>query len=115
MEVDKKPSVVCLCGSTRFWTTFIQAGIEETLSGKIVLGLEVTLGILNGDINENPEKYAATKQMFDDLHLRRIDLADEVLILNVKGYIGESTSLELEYAVASGKKVRYWEDEPHIT
>ncbi len=49
------------------------------------------------------------KQMLDDLHKRKIDLADEALILNVGGYIGESTRSELEYAQAHSKRVRFWE------
>jgi hypothetical protein len=51
----------------------------------------------------------ATKQMLDELHLSKIDLADEVLILNCGGYVGESTLRELAYAVAQGKRVRWWE------
>lgn len=45
----------------------------------------------------------------DDMHLRKIDLADEIFVINVGGYIGESTSREIEYAQATGKTVRYLE------
>ena len=49
------------------------------------------------------------KRMLDELHLRKIDLADEVMILNVNGYIGESTRNELDYAISKGKKIIFLE------
>ena len=56
------------------------------------------------------EEYDRVKLMLDELHKRKIDLADDVLILNVGGYIGESTRSELNYARAHGKPVRFLED-----
>ena len=53
------------------------------------------------------------KERLDVLHLRKIDLADEVLILNVGGYIGKSTRKELDYALSQGKPVRYLEAQDH--
>lgn len=50
-----------------------------------------------------------TKEMLDDMHKRKIDLADEIFVINVGGYIGESTKSEIEYAKATGKKVNYLE------
>lgn len=101
-----KPIVVCLCGSTRFKEAFLKAQREETLAGRIVLsvgyfGHETGLD-MTGDV----------KKMLDELHLRKIDLADEVLILNVGGYIGDSTANELKYATRLGKNVRYLELPP---
>lgn len=112
LEADKKrrPPVVCLCGSTRFSEAFQQANLEETLAGKIVL----TIGC---DMRSNAELFAGQseetlahiKTNLDMLHLRKIDLADEILILNVGGYIGESTRRELEYALDKGKIIRFLE------
>ena len=51
----------------------------------------------------------ATKEMLDDMHKRKIDMADEIFVINVGGYIGESTRSEIEYAVNTGKIVRYLE------
>ena len=50
-----------------------------------------------------------TKEMLDDMHKRKIDMADEIFVINVGGYIGESTQLEIEYAKKTGKKVNYLE------
>jgi len=97
------PTIVCLCGSTRFKDAFIKAMRDETLAGKIVL----TVGLFGHQegLNMNGE----TKKMLDELHLRKIDLANEVLILNVDEYIGESTRRELNYAKIAGKKIRFLE------
>ena len=74
-----KPTIVCLCGSTRFWRTFQQASLRETLAGKIVL----SIGAASGTDDEHfgnlpPEEYHRVKAQLDELHLRKIDLADEV-------------------------------------
>ena len=50
-----------------------------------------------------------TKEMLDDMHKRKIDMADEIFVINVNGYIGESTKSEIEYAKLHGKKVNYLE------
>jgi len=98
-----KPTVVCLCGSTRFMDAFINAQKQETLAGKIVL----SVGLFGH--NEGLDMNGPVKKMLDELHLRKIDLADEVLVLNVGNYIGQSTSREVEYAKKNGKKLRYLE------
>lgn len=108
--MKKRPTIVCLCGSTRFTEAYQRANLEETLQGRIVL----TIGC---DMRSDNDLFAdlslrelgRIKQNLDTLHLRKIDLADEVLILNVDGYIGESTRRELEYARKHGKHIRYWE------
>lgn len=100
------PTIVCLCGSGRFSKAFDRAEYEETLKGNIVL----TIGCNTKDIARDSE-LEKHKPTLDELHLRKIDLADEVLILNVSGYIGESTARELVHARLSGKKVRFLE--PH--
>ena len=46
-----------------------------------------------------------TKEMLDDMHKRKIDMADEIYVINVGGYIGESTKSEIAYAEKTGKKV----------
>lgn len=116
MELQRgiRPTVVCLCGSTRFFAEFQRAQLEETLKGNIVL----TIGCdMRSDdalfAHMPPGERAQCKAMLDDLHLRKIDLADEVLILNVDGYIGDSTRGELEYARSLHKRIRWLEpDKP---
>lgn len=103
----ERPSIVCLCGSTRFVSAFNKAKEDETLAGHIVLSIEI---VTTQSRNDDPQ-YAnpKVKAMLDELHLRKIDLADEVFILNVGGYIGESTQEELQYAIKHGKRIRFLE------
>lgn len=104
IEASAFPKIVCLCGSTRFKEAFEKAMRDETLKGNIVLSVGL-FGHLEGlDMSGD------TKKMLDQLHLRKIDLADEVLILNVGGYIGESTKREEAYAKENKKSVRYLEN-----
>lgn len=96
------PKVVCLCGSTRFMTEFYDANMRETLAGRIVL----TVGMSSkGDCQPTEEQ----KAELDALHCHKIDLADEILVLNVGGYIGDSTRREIDHARRTGKLVRYLE------
>lgn len=96
-------NIVCLCGSTKFKTEFEEATKRESLNGKIVLSVAM-FGHLEGLDMSGEEK-----QFFDKLHFQKIDLAGEILVLNVGGYIGESTSREIAYAKSLNKKIRYLE------
>lgn len=103
------PTIVCLCGSTRFFETFQEAGLTETLAGKIVLSLGSNTGTDEDHFGHlSPQERERIVERLNELHLRKIELADEVLILNVGDYIGEHTRAELEHARALGKKVRWW-------
>jgi hypothetical protein len=111
IDTSSFPTIVCLCGSTRFFREFQKANWAETQAGKIVL----TVGCFqHKDAKEREEhEVAITDEMktrLDALHLRKIDLASEILVLNVDGYVGESTAREIAWAVATGKRVRYLED-----
>jgi hypothetical protein len=109
-QSGEMPTVVCLCGSTRFWRTFQEAGLQETMAGRIVLSIGAASGTDDQHFGNLPrEEYDAIKEMLDQLHLRKIEMADEVLILNVDNYIGESTRRELAHARKLGKVVRFWE------
>jgi hypothetical protein len=108
-----RPTIVCLCGSTRFLHAFREANLRETLAGKIVLTVaSETLSDAEIFAGYRPEERAAALERLAALHLAKIELADEVLILNVGGYLGESTRRELAYAQGLGKRVRFWEDPP---
>ena len=110
MKIDRTPTIVCLCGSTRFMKQFFNCGWEETMKGNIVLSVGVNLKMETSDGGHVGEAMGEeVKIMLDELHKRKIDLADEVLILNVGGYIGESTRSELEYAEKHGKVIRFLE------
>jgi hypothetical protein len=102
--MSERPTIVCLCGSTKFRDTFESARRRETLAGRIVLD---TGGIYGhqGDIDMD----GPVKAMLDRMHLAKIDISDEVLILNVGGYVGESTRREIDHAHSTGKTVRWLE------
>lgn len=104
----KTPIVVCLCGSTRFADEFRAANLRETIAGKIVLSIGCDTKS-DSDLIVLGKLTVEAKAKLDTLHLRKIDLADEVLILNVGGYIGDSTGRELEYAKSKGKVIRFLE------
>ena len=99
--------IITLCGSTRFVDTFNEWRKKLTLEGEIILSIEL---VLPQSEREDPQhnNYKA-KQMLDELHLRKIDLSDEIFVLNVGGYIGESTSREIAYAQKTGKAIKYLE------
>lgn len=104
---DTAPKVVCLCGSTRFFDEFMCAYYRETMAGRIVL----SVGFFPHSQKEaHGEEVGCTpeqKLALDDLHKRKIDLADEILVLDVGGYIGESMRSEIAYAALWGKPIRY--------
>lgn len=110
-----RPRVVCLCGSTRFYAAFQRANYEETMAGRIVLSVGVVPNgehggpAARGDHGENVGCTPAQKLALDELHKRKIDMADEVLVLNVGGYVGESTRSEIEHAERTGKPIRWLE------
>jgi hypothetical protein len=102
---DDRPTIVVLCGSTRFRDEFTQANRIFTITGAIVLA--------PGVFGHSGDPYTeAEKASLDDLHKRKIDLADEVFVVNPGGYIGESTRSEIEYAAKLGKPVQYLEETP---
>ena len=96
--------VVTLCGSTRFKDDFMRVQKELTLQGCIV----ISVGLF-GHSGDDEVWSEGTKEMLDDMHKRKIDMADEIFVINVGGYIGDSTRSEIEYAVKNGKKVNYLE------
>lgn len=108
-EYVQFPKVVCLCGSTRFFKEFQQANYRETMQGNIVLSVGFYAHTSEQAHGENVGCEPSQKIRLDVLHLRKIDLADEILVLNVGGYIGESTKREIEYALSTGKPIRYLE------
>ncbi len=93
--------VITLCGSTRFRDEYMKAQKRLTLDGNIV----ISVGLFghSGDAEVWTE---GTKEMLDEMHLSKIDMADEIFVVNSGGYVGESTSREIAYALSHGKKVR---------
>lgn len=99
-----KYKVVTLCGSTRFKDEYLAVQKRLTLEGNIV----ISVGLF-GHSGDDEVWTEGTKVMLDDMHKRKIDMADEIFVINVGGYIGESTRSEIDYALANGKAVKYLE------
>jgi hypothetical protein len=107
-----KYKVVTLCGSTRFKEQFMQVQKELTLKGCIVISVGLFGHAGGSEVWENMDEntLTKTKEMLDDMHKRKIDMSDEIFVINVGGYIGESTKSEIEYAKKIGKIVNYLEN-----
>lgn len=100
----EKYKVITLCGSTRFKNEFLETQKRLTLEGNIV----ISVGLF-GHSGDNAVWAEGIKEMLDDMHKRKIDMADEIFVINAGGYIGSSTRSEIKYAEESGKLVRYLE------
>ena len=107
-----KYKVITLCGSTRFKDAFMEAQKKLTLEGNIVISVGLFGHSGDSEVWEgmSEDTLTQTKLMLDDMHKRKIDMADEIFVINVGGYIGTSTKSEIDYANATGKIVRYLED-----
>lgn len=105
---NDKPTVVTLCGSTRFSEAFQDANLRETLAGRIVLSIGCDMRS-DAEIftNMSEEELAEVKRDLDELHKRKIDISDEILVLDVGGYVGESAMSEIVYAARAKKRIRY--------
>ena len=101
--------VITLCGSTRFKNEYIEVQKRLTLDGNIVLSVGLFGHSGDSEVWENMDEgtLTKTKEMLDDMHKRKIDMADEIFVIDVVGYIGDSTQSEIEYAIEHGKTVRY--------
>lgn len=107
---NEQPTIVCLCGSTRFYKEFMAANYEETMAGRIVLSVGFYPHAVNEMHGEGVGITEEQKEALDELHKRKIDIADEILVLNVNGYTGSSTRSEIAYARQKGKRVRWLEE-----
>lgn len=107
-----KYKVVTLCGSTRFKDQFMKAQKDLTLKGYIVISVGLFGHSGDAEVWENMDEgtLTKTKEMLDDIHKRKIDMSDEIFVINVNGYIGESTKSEIKYAQETGKVVKYLEN-----
>lgn len=99
-----KYNVITLCGSAKFKDDFIREQKRLTLEGNIV----ISVGLF-GHSGDDEVWTDNVKEMLDDMHKRKIDMADEIFVINKGGYIGSSTKSEIEYATKTGKKVNYME------
>lgn len=103
--MTQKYKVITLCGSTRFKDDFMRVQKQLTLEGNIV----ISVGLF-GHSGDDEVLFDGVKEMLDDMHKRKIDMADEIFVINKNGYIGKSTMSEIEYAQKHNKKVNYMEN-----
>jgi uncharacterized protein YkuJ len=94
--------VITLCGSTKFKEQFEQANAFLTLQGNIVISVAF---FEQSDGFEITEEQA---ELLGNLHFRKIDISDEIFVIDVEGYIGNSTKREIQYAEEKGKVIRYY-------
>ena len=96
-----KFNVITLCGSTRFRAEYERVQKELTLQGNIV----ISVGLF-GHSGDDEVWKDGVKEMLDEMHLAKIDMADEIFVINPGGYVGQSTSREIAYARSRGKTVK---------
>ena len=104
-------TIITLCGSTRFKDEFMEAQKRLTLEGNIVISVGLFGHSGDNEVWENMDEgtLTRTKEMLDDMHKRKIDMADAIYVINEDGYIGGSTRGEIRYAASQGKEIRYLE------
>ena len=109
--MTNRPKVVTLCGSSRFPEAFHLANLHLTMQGHIVISLGA---FAHADqpagarfLLSDGDESTTQKRSIDELHFRKIDLADEIFVVNVGGYVGDSTRREIAYAEAAGKVVNW--------
>jgi hypothetical protein len=104
-SLNTKPKIICYCGSLRFIEKFKEVEYQSLIDGNISL-LPCCMFV---DIQREYGEISNYKLKADELHKRKIDICDEVFVLNVDGYIGQSTRSEIEYAKSVGKNIEYLE------
>lgn len=107
--VKERPEIICLCGSSRFVNEMAVIAWEFEKDGKITMGLHLLPEWYKTKCESHLAEAEGVAEQMDELHLRKIDLADRVFVVNVDGYIGDSTRREIAYATAHGKPVVYLE------
>jgi hypothetical protein len=111
-HAETRPTIVCLCGSSRFYDEFQRANYDLTMAGEIVLSIGFCpQAKTQHEHGEGTRHGSIDKIALDELHKRKIDLADYVYVLDIDGYVGESTKSEIAYASQHGIPVRYLSQE----
>lgn len=116
----KPAGVVTLCGSTKYMDAFISEQRRLTLEGLIVISVGLfghmeqgsyVPGAVDLGTDDAPSD---VKLMLDNLHFRKIDLANRIHVINPDGYIGFSTSNEVHYAAWMGREITYMDPESPV-
>lgn len=108
-----KPKIVVMCGSSRFVDVMaVCAWLIERDEGAITMGLHLLPQWYAKDIPHHLAEHEGVADQLDELHLRKIDLADEIFVVNYCNYIGESTTNEVNYAREHGVSIRWFTHDP---
>ena len=102
--INNKYNIITLCGSIKFKNEFMKVQEKLTLEGNIVFTPNFFKNIKKEEISLD------TKKMLNEMHKQKIEMSDEIYVINCGGYIGESTKSEIEYAKTKGKKIYYLEN-----
>lgn len=105
------PTIVCLCGSTRFMTEMAEENLRQTAAGRIVLAPGCDMKRPH-PLWADPVDAEILKVALDALHKAKIRLADEIVVVAPNGYVGDSTRAEIAYAKQLGKPVIYSPPKP---
>ena len=103
MNNNRKYKVITLCGSIKYKDIFLK--VQE----KLLLEVNIVFTPIFFDNIKKEEISLETKEMLDKMHKQKIDMSDEIYVINLNGYIGESTKSEIEYANSKGKNISYLE------
>ena len=108
-----KPKIVTLCGSSRFCDVMaVCAWLIERDEGAIAMSLHLLPGWYPNCPEHHLAEHEGVAHSMDALHLQKIDLSDEIFVVNVNDYFGSSTANEIEHAKATGKVIRWFTHDP---
>jgi hypothetical protein len=106
-----RPKVIVLCGSSRFVDIMaVCAWIIERDENAITMALHLLPRwyFKKEVVKDHLAEHENVREQMDTLHLRKIDLADEIFVVNYEDYIGDSTTNEVRYAQKTGKNIRWF-------
>ena len=102
-NMKKKAKIITICGSMKFKDEIMRVAIQMELAGNVILTPILPI---------NDDEAVCTKEeviVLGEMHKEKINLSDAILVVNVNGYIGNSTKSEIEYAKAQNKEILYFE------
>lgn len=102
--------IITLCGSARFYDTFQKVNARLTTQGYIVLSIGIII-----DKNKQDDETLKLKEMLSELHKEKIAMSDAIFVIDVDGYIGESTKSEIEFAKRHKKRICYYSKDNILT
>lgn len=95
--------IITICGSLKFKNEMMKVAEQLALEGDCVIT----------PVYPTEENYTRTDEQIENLknvHFKKIDLSDAIYVVDVNGYIGESTKLEIEYAQSKNLEIFYLEN-----